>query len=83
MSSEWSRAASGRIDIRITKAKWPIKLLRDGDWVTEHCERCSGQGTFHNLVPGAFGTFNGLMPNKILSANLEDMPIIGRLSQAQ
>lgn len=41
---------SGHIDFRITEPKWGIELLRDGDRLTEHCQRFENSGRYWNWV---------------------------------
>jgi len=50
ISSEWSGGGSGHIDFRITEPKWGIELLRDGDRLTEHCQRFENSGRYWNWV---------------------------------
>lgn len=50
ISSEWSGGHSGRIDFRIIEPKWGIELLRDGDRLTEHCQRFENGGRYWNGV---------------------------------
>ena len=50
VSSEWSQSEDGRIDFRILGPKWGIELLRDGDRLTEHCNRFLGKGAYHQWI---------------------------------
>jgi hypothetical protein len=50
ISSEWSRAGDGRIDFRIIDPTWGIELLRDGDRLTEHCDRFRHHGAYHTWI---------------------------------
>lgn len=50
ISSEWSRSGDGRIDFWIVNPKWGIELLRDGDRLTEHCQRFSDKGTYSTWI---------------------------------
>ncbi len=50
MSSEWSLYGDGRIDFRIVDPAWGIELLRDGDRLTEHCNRFLDKGTYYRWI---------------------------------
>lgn len=50
ISSELSRSDKGRIDFLITGTRWGIELLRDGDRLTEHCERFMHNGAYHQWI---------------------------------
>jgi hypothetical protein len=50
ISSEWSRGGQGRIDFRIIEPAWGVELLRDGDRLTQHCDRFGGNGIYHRWI---------------------------------
>lgn len=50
ISSEWTRAGDGRIDFRITEPGWGIELLRDGNRLSEHCNRFLPGGAYHRWI---------------------------------
>ncbi|KAL1964976.1 hypothetical protein VTN77DRAFT_6176 [Rasamsonia byssochlamydoides] len=50
ISSEWSRTGDGRIDFRIIEPAWGIELLRDGDRLSERCNRFSPQSNYHRWI---------------------------------
>ncbi len=42
--------SSGFVDFYLSKSKWAIELLRDGDRVNEHIGRFQEGGAYHNMV---------------------------------
>ena len=50
MSSEWSRCGDGRIDFRIVDPSWGIEFLRDGDRLSEHCNKFVENGLYHQWI---------------------------------
>lgn len=54
MSSEWSHCGDGRIDFRIVEPLWGIEFLRDGDRLTEHCNRFGEKGTYYRWISNGF-----------------------------
>lgn len=60
MSSGWSRCGDGRIDFRIVEPSWGIEFLRDGDRLTEHCNRFLEKGTYHQWI------LNGLIKDWLI-----------------
>lgn len=54
ISSEWSCAGDGRIDFRIIEPAWGIEILRDGDRLTEHCNRFLDLGAYHRWITKGF-----------------------------
>lgn len=54
ISSEWSRGSSGRIDFRIVGPKWGIELVRDGNRLTEHCQRFLPGGAYFQWIQDGF-----------------------------
>jgi hypothetical protein len=47
VSSEWSGGGGrGRIDFRLTDVGWGIELLREGDRLSEHCQRFEENGRY-------------------------------------
>lgn len=50
ISSEWSRAGSGRVDFWIPGKKWAIELLRDYSNVDEHVSRFRKGGTYYEWL---------------------------------
>lgn len=52
ISSEWSHAGDGRIDFRIIEPAWGVELLRDGDRLTQHCDRFRDNGIYHKWILG-------------------------------
>ena len=50
ISSKWSQFGNGRIDFRIVGPKWGVEILRDGDRLTEHCNRFLDKGAYHQWI---------------------------------
>ncbi|KAF8540140.1 hypothetical protein BDD12DRAFT_880931 [Trichophaea hybrida] len=53
VSSEWSGSNDGRIDFLLPDPGWGFELLRDGEGLSEHCERFVGNRPYAGWV------FNG------------------------
>lgn len=51
ISSEWSGGqCQGRIDFRITEPCWGVEILRDGDRLSQHCNRFEKQGLYYDWI---------------------------------
>lgn len=50
LSSVWSTDGDGRIDYRVVNTGWGIELLRDGDRLTEHCNRFKPNGQYYQAI---------------------------------
>ena len=50
VSTEWSADGRGRVDIRIQEPCWGIELLRDGNRLTEHCDRFADNGRYKRWI---------------------------------
>ncbi|KKK17577.1 hypothetical protein ARAM_003943 [Aspergillus rambellii] len=50
LSSEWSRAGDGRIDFRVVEPRWGIEVLRDGDRLSDHCNRFRPGGAYYPWI---------------------------------
>jgi hypothetical protein len=50
ISSKWAGTGQGRIDFRIVDPGWGIELLRDGDWLQDHCSRFSQNGSYYSWI---------------------------------
>ncbi|EYE90117.1 uncharacterized protein EURHEDRAFT_417763 [Aspergillus ruber CBS 135680] len=48
--SERSCVGQGRIDFHMITPGWGFELLRDSDWLLEHCKRFEPQGTYHQSI---------------------------------
>ncbi|KAJ5888991.1 hypothetical protein N7495_009032 [Penicillium taxi] len=50
ISSEWSPNGIGRIDFHFAAMKWGIEILREGDRLSEHCERFQPGGMYCDWI---------------------------------
>ncbi|KAL4783696.1 hypothetical protein BJX76DRAFT_357720 [Aspergillus varians] len=56
LSSEWSRAGGGRIDFRVVDPGWGVEILRDGDRLSDHCNRFEPGGAYHPWIAQGYLT---------------------------
>ncbi|KAN0071428.1 hypothetical protein V8E54_010024 [Elaphomyces granulatus] len=52
--SEWSGTKDGCIDFLISEPGWGIELLRDGNKITEHCNRFRQHGKYYSWIQQGF-----------------------------
>ncbi|THC95003.1 hypothetical protein EYZ11_005515 [Aspergillus tanneri] len=53
ISSKWSPQDNGRVDFRIIGPAWGVEVLRDGDQLSEVCDRFQENGRYHPLIADA------------------------------
>ncbi|KAJ5908689.1 hypothetical protein N7495_001371 [Penicillium taxi] len=86
ITSEWSPDGLGRIDFRLGSMRWGFELLREGDRLTEHCQRFVVNGSYSKWITNdllrdwLIIDFRTSRPKPYISKYLQDTPTLAEIA---